>query len=45
MQQRPWRTLYLRTCDKCRKEIVSIYPSDDTRMVYCEECYRQEVYG
>jgi hypothetical protein len=45
MKQRPWRTLYLRTCDKCGKEMVSIYPVEDTRSVYCEACYRQEIYG
>ena len=45
MKQRPGRILYLRSCDKCEKEMVSIYPAEDTRMVYCEECYRQEVYG
>jgi formylmethanofuran dehydrogenase subunit E len=45
MKQRPWRTLYLRTCNKCGKEMVSVYSVEDTRKVYCEECYRQEVYG
>jgi formylmethanofuran dehydrogenase subunit E len=45
MKMRPWRTFYLRTCDNCHKEIVSIYPADDTRRIYCEECYTKEVYG
>jgi hypothetical protein len=26
MKIRPGRTLYLRTCDKCKKEILSVYP-------------------
>jgi hypothetical protein len=45
IKQRPWRTLHLRTCDKCQKEIISIYPTEDMRKVSCEECYQQEVYG
>jgi hypothetical protein len=45
LQKRNPRALYLRTCDNCHKEIVSIYPADDTRKIYCEECYTKEVYG
>ena len=42
---RPVRASFLRTCDKCGKEMVSIYPAEEVKTVYCEECYRQEVYG
>ena len=45
MKQRSGRVLHLRTCDKCGKEMVSIYPAEEVKTVYCEECYRQEVYG
>ena len=45
VKQRPGRTLFLRMCDKCRKEILSVYPMEDVRRVYCEECYGKEVYG
>ncbi len=31
MDKRPWRTLYLRNCDKCGEEILSVYPSSRTR--------------
>ncbi len=27
MDKRPWRTLYLRNCDKCGEEMLSVYPS------------------
>jgi len=33
------RTLYKRTCDLCRKEIVSIYDKDAKQPVYCPECW------
>gem|GEM_PF-5576175 len=26
MKLRPGRTLHLRTCDKCNKEMLSVYP-------------------
>lgn len=53
MKLRPGRTLYLRSCDKCSKEMVSVYASDrrggyhpsehDTK-IYCESCYRHEAF-
>jgi len=45
MKQRPGRMLFLRTCNKCGKEMLSIYPAEDMRKIYCEECYGKEVYG
>lgn len=33
------RKLYIRKCDKCKKEISSIYSSDSPYTVYCEECF------
>ena len=54
MNLRPGRTLYLRNCDKCTKEMLSVYDpkefllGDDTKYewkVYCESCYQQEVYA
>ncbi|MBI4599329.1 hypothetical protein HY732_00220 [Candidatus Uhrbacteria bacterium] len=33
------RTLYLRTCDLCKKTIVSMYPSATPYTVYCKACY------
>jgi formylmethanofuran dehydrogenase subunit E len=44
MKLRPWRTLHLRTCDKCDKEMLSVYHKDHEGKVYCEECYTSEVY-
>lgn len=33
------RTLYKRTCSKCQKNIISIYPSITTFPVYCYSCW------
>ena len=41
---RPERTLYLRNCDQCNKENLSVYWTDYQWKVYCESCYQQRVY-
>lgn len=38
------RRLFSRTCSNCRKEIQTSYSPDRPEIVYCEECYTQEVY-
>lgn len=38
------RKLYDRKCDKCQKEIKSAYTPDRPEVVYCEECYKKEIY-
>lgn len=43
MKLRPGRTLYLRDCDCCNKEMLSVYPEQS--LVYCESCYVKEIYG
>lgn len=54
MKIRPGRTLFLRTCDSCKEDVLSTYPivnsnSVDTplgyALLYCEKCHKQEVYG
>lgn len=35
--------LYDRKCDKCGKEIKSSFEAGREEVVYCEECYQQEV--
>ncbi|MEK7616368.1 MAG: hypothetical protein AAB420_04145 [Patescibacteria group bacterium] len=32
-----------RECMKCGKQIQSVYPTDDPKIVYCERCYQQEI--
>jgi len=44
LAQRPWRELYLRTCDKCGVEMLSVYPQDSALKVFCESCYDKEIY-
>ncbi|MCD6221224.1 hypothetical protein J7K25_03600 [bacterium] len=39
----PPRKLYKRKCDKCGKEILTIYSPDRPEIVYCETCYLKEV--
>jgi len=33
----------LRNCAKCEKEIETAYRPDQKEIVYCEQCYQQEV--
>lgn len=42
---RPQRNLHLRTCDKCHIEMLSVYDSNFTWKVYCESCYKKEMYS
>ena len=36
--------MYDRTCDKCDTPIKTSYTPDRPEIVYCENCYKQEVY-
>ena len=36
--------LYKRNCMKCKKEINTPYSTDSSNIIYCEQCYQQEVY-
>lgn len=36
--------LHARTCSKCEKEIQSTYKAERPEKVYCNECYKAEVY-
>lgn len=38
------RTLHHRTCAKCGKGIETTYSPEQPEIVYCENCYLQEVY-
>ena len=44
MTRRWGRQFYLRTCDNCGKQVVSVYSADSEFKVYCEECYNKETY-
>jgi len=43
LKQRTGLKLYLRNCAKCEKEIETAYRPDQKEIVYCEQCYQQEV--
>ena len=45
LAKRPPRELHLRNCDKCGKEMISVYDKNFEGNVYCEACYQKEVYG
>ncbi len=45
MKLRPWRTLYLRNCDKTGEQILSVYPPEYTGKVYSEKVYQSEIYS
>ncbi|MFA6533674.1 MAG: zinc-ribbon domain containing protein [Patescibacteria group bacterium] len=38
------RKLFIRQCGFCGKEINTTYAPDRPEKVYCEECYRKEIY-
>lgn len=42
-QRNPWM-LWGRKCDKCGKELMSTYKPGRTEPIYCEECYKKEIY-
>jgi hypothetical protein len=44
LAQRNPQQLWERNCDKCQKEISTSYAPERPEMVYCEECYLNEVY-
>ena len=37
------RKLYKRTCDKCKKEIISTYSPESKYIVYCQECFWEHI--
>jgi hypothetical protein len=43
-KNRPKRIVYVRTCDHCGQEMISIYPQTSSLRVYCEQCYNKEIY-
>jgi hypothetical protein len=45
LDQRPWRSFHLKNCDKCKKEMISMFPQDYKWTVYCSSCYQQEFYS
>ena len=44
MKLRNPRKLYDRKCAKCGKDIKTTYAPDRLEIVYCQECYKKEVY-
>ncbi|MDP2670457.1 MAG: hypothetical protein Q8O99_06100 [bacterium] len=43
--QKPGGVLHLRTCDRCGKQISSVYPIGYAGQVCCESCYQQMIYA
>ncbi|MFA6585743.1 MAG: hypothetical protein WCS86_01105 [Candidatus Paceibacterota bacterium] len=39
MAWRNERSLYKRTCDLCKKNIIAMYPNDFVSPVYCKDCW------
>ena len=37
------RQLHVRKCDKCAKEILSVYPEKTEFTVYCQSCYWENI--
>ena len=43
MALRSERQLYKRTCDKCKKSIVSVYPEESPYTIYCNQCFWENI--
>ncbi len=41
--QKNKRELHPRTCDNCKKELLSTFPPKCQEIVYCEECYQKSL--
>ncbi len=37
------RKLYKRSCDSCKKEMISAYSADSKLIVYCQECFWRNI--
>ena len=44
MDQRNPHRLWGRTCDRCGKDIQTTYEPGRPERIYCEKCYRKEIY-
>jgi len=44
MAQRNPRTLWMRNCANCQKEMETTYAPDRPEIVYCEECFLSTIY-
>lgn len=45
MNMKPPKELFLRTCDQCGVETISVYDQNYVGKVYCEACYNKEMYS
>lgn len=45
LRSRPERDLYLRRCDSCEKDVVSVYPESTQQKVHCGGCRGQSIFG
>jgi hypothetical protein len=43
LAQRNQRKLYLKKCDKCKKEIQTTWPPDTPNKIYCKECFLSDI--
>ncbi|HEY4513018.1 MAG TPA: hypothetical protein VJH06_00700 [Candidatus Paceibacterota bacterium] len=44
LAKRPPLKLIKRNCDKCSVEVETVYTKEHSPIIYCEACYKQEVY-
>ncbi len=44
IQKKPQKSLYLRACSNCSKQVISVYPADSEFRIYCQDCYNKENY-
>ncbi|NIA02064.1 MAG: hypothetical protein GWP15_01645 [Nitrospirae bacterium] len=42
--RRPMRKLWKSKCDKCSKDISTVYSPGSPEIIYCGSCFREEIY-
>ena len=43
MALRSEREMHKRTCDKCKQDMLSVYPKDAPYTVYCQKCFWENI--
>jgi hypothetical protein len=38
------KAFHIAHCDKCKQEMLSMYPENSWYTVWCEVCYNKEIY-
>jgi len=43
MALRSERQMYKHECDKCKKQMLSVYPQEAPYTIYCQQCFWEDI--